>query len=120
MSTAENLFTGSLANDEQGSKVGDPRGSAELEPTRPGTNDPRGSIARNRLGSAGVHREEAAEATTISPPAAMQPVEWQLAHAKLLALAKSRAGLDWEEGRWLVLAKRSGVHIRLGFGSFAE
>jgi hypothetical protein len=46
--------------------------------------------------------------------------DWQRAHAELCSLARSRAGLDFDEGRWLVLALRSGAHVRLGYGSFAE
>ncbi|HYJ08706.1 MAG TPA: HNH endonuclease [Polyangiaceae bacterium] len=46
--------------------------------------------------------------------------EWQRAHDELLRLARSRAGLDFEEGRWLVLACQSRVHARLGYGSFNE
>jgi hypothetical protein len=46
--------------------------------------------------------------------------EWQRAHDELQRLARTRAGLDFEEGQWLVRAHRSGVHERLGFGSFSE
>jgi 5-methylcytosine-specific restriction endonuclease McrA len=35
-------------------------------------------------------------------------------------LAKKRAGLDHEEGRWLLRAIRFGTHLRLGYGSFHE
>src|SRR6188768_4064489 len=45
---------------------------------------------------------------------------WRLAHEQLRRLARSHAGLDFEEGRWLVAAWRTGVHARLGFGSFSE
>ena len=45
---------------------------------------------------------------------------WQRAHDELLRLAKKRAGLDFEEGRWLLSALRSGTHVRLGYGSFQE
>jgi hypothetical protein len=48
------------------------------------------------------------------------PIEWQRAHDELLRLARSRAGLDFDEGRWLLRACQSGVHARLGFGSFSE
>jgi hypothetical protein len=53
-------------------------------------------------------------------PTGGAPVDWQRAHDELLRLARSRAGLDFEEGRWLVRACQSGVHARLGFGSFSE
>jgi hypothetical protein len=46
-----------------------------------------------------------------------QDCEWQAAHAALVELARDRAGLDFEEGRWLLSARRSEVHARLGFGS---
>jgi hypothetical protein len=51
---------------------------------------------------------------------ARTPSEWQRAHDELQRLARSHAGLDFEEGRWLVRAHRSRVHERLGFGSFSE
>jgi hypothetical protein len=46
--------------------------------------------------------------------------EWQAAHAALVELSRSRAGLDLEEGRWLLSARRSQTHARLGYGSFTE
>jgi hypothetical protein len=46
--------------------------------------------------------------------------KWQRAHRELSRLAKARAGLDLEEGRWLLAALRSRTHVRLGFGSFVE
>lgn len=45
---------------------------------------------------------------------------WQVAHRELLGLARTRAGLDVEEGRWLVIARRSNTNARLGMGSFIE
>jgi hypothetical protein len=45
---------------------------------------------------------------------------WQVAHERLGLLARTRAGLDEEEGRWLLRAWRQRVHARLGFGSFGE
>lgn len=45
---------------------------------------------------------------------------WQRAHRELSRLAKARAGMDWEEGRWLLSAQRCRTHARLGFGSFVE
>src|SRR5216684_6244684 len=50
----------------------------------------------------------------------MNHLDWQQAHEQLSCLAKSRAGLDWEEGRALVSGLRAGVHLHLGFGTFAE
>jgi hypothetical protein len=47
-------------------------------------------------------------------------VDWLGAHEALLRLAKKRAGLDFEEGRWLLAALRAGAHLRLGYGSFQE
>src|SRR5262245_3927985 len=51
-----------------------------------------------------------------SEPAA----EWMLVHRTLSRLARERAAADAEEGRWLVAALRSAVHVHLGLGSFAE
>src|SRR5690348_18408592 len=45
---------------------------------------------------------------------------WQRAHEELVRLAETRAGLDYEEGRWLLRAQRAGAHARLGYGSFRE
>ena len=42
------------------------------------------------------------------------------AHTALTRLARERGAADAEEGRWLLLAWRSGAHVFLGFGSFAE
>ena len=46
--------------------------------------------------------------------------EWERAHHELERLAKTRAGLDWLEGQWLLRALRAGTHIRLGFAGFPE
>src|SRR5262245_66306420 len=45
---------------------------------------------------------------------------WQRAHEDLSRLAKSRARLDWQEGQSLLAALRAGVHLHLGYGTFAE
>src|SRR5262245_57947519 len=45
---------------------------------------------------------------------------WQRVHEELQRIATKRAGLDFEEGRWLLAAFRAGVHVRLGHGSFVE
>lgn len=47
-------------------------------------------------------------------------VEWVQAHRELSRLARQRAGLDAEEGRWLVAALRSAADVHLGYGSFSE
>jgi len=46
--------------------------------------------------------------------------DWERAHQELSRLAKTRAGLDFEEGQWLVRALRAGAHARLGFAGFTE
>src|SRR6187399_1179299 len=45
---------------------------------------------------------------------------WRQAHEALVRLATERAGLDCDEGRALLRARRSGAHVRLGFASFLE
>ncbi|HSU38988.1 MAG TPA: HNH endonuclease signature motif containing protein, partial [Polyangiaceae bacterium] len=47
-------------------------------------------------------------------------VSWRRAHKELVRLSSKRAGLDFEEGRWLLRAFRSGAHRELGYGSFHE
>src|SRR5262245_64091420 len=58
--------------------------------------------------------------STDSPPPADSPPAWQLAHENLVRLATTRARLDWEEGTSLLLGLRSGVHLHLGYGTFAD
>src|SRR5882724_13521420 len=48
------------------------------------------------------------------------PPAWQRAHEELTRLAKTRAHLDWQEGRSFVAALRTGAHLQLGFATFAE
>src|SRR5690349_25105337 len=47
-------------------------------------------------------------------------LDWHRAHDSLSHWARSRARLDWEEGRLLLDALRSNAHLHLGFGSFGE
>src|SRR3954464_15152902 len=47
-------------------------------------------------------------------------VSWRRAHEELVRLSAKRAGLDFEEGRWLLRAFRSGAHRELGYGSFQQ
>src|SRR5678816_1222413 len=67
-------------------------------------------------GMAGAKESHAAAADT-DPPAR---ADWERAHAELVRLARTRAGLDSEEAHWLLIALRSGAHRRLGFASFLE
>jgi hypothetical protein len=46
--------------------------------------------------------------------------DWFRAHEALSRLARQRAEADAEEGRWLLVARRSAAHVHLGFGSFGE
>jgi hypothetical protein len=52
--------------------------------------------------------------------AASDAAPWRQAHEELVRLAATRAGLDHEEGRWLLRAERAGAHARLGYASFRE
>ena len=64
---------------------------------------------------------ESALNTKQSPASESAPREaWLRAHEELVKLARKRAGLDFEEGRWMLCAFRDDAHARLGFGSFAE
>ena len=51
---------------------------------------------------------------------ARDAADWKRAHAALSRIARERAQLDAEEGRWLLRALRSAAHVHLGFASFAE
>jgi len=46
--------------------------------------------------------------------------DWTQVHAALSRLARERAALDAEEGRWLLCAFRTAVHLHLGHGSFTQ
>jgi hypothetical protein len=62
------------------------------------------------------HHESSSELAASEQPG----LDWHRAHEGLSRLAKSRARLDWEEGRLLLDALRSNAHLHLGFGSFGE
>src|SRR5262245_18132749 len=38
----------------------------------------------------------------------------------IVRLARSRGEQEYEEGRWLLAARRAAIHLRFGFASFAE
>jgi 5-methylcytosine-specific restriction endonuclease McrA len=63
---------------------------------------------------------EAAGTASVLDSASRGASEWRAAHEALSRLARQRAGLDFEEGTWLLAAQRAGVHARLGYGSFFE
>jgi len=46
--------------------------------------------------------------------------DWVKAHAELLQVARQRGELAGREGKALLWAMRSGVHVQLGYGSFVE
>jgi 5-methylcytosine-specific restriction endonuclease McrA len=46
--------------------------------------------------------------------------DWVQAHAALSRLARERAALDAEEGRWLLCAWRASAHVHVGYASFSE
>jgi hypothetical protein len=61
------------------------------------------------------------DASKLEPPSSREePPEWRRAHDDLTQLAKTRAHLDWQEGRSLRSALKTGAHLQLGFASFAE
>ena len=68
-----------------------------------------GAVAGGRDGAAGESRDTAG-----------RTARWQQAHQALVQLAKTRAGLDFDEGKRLLEALRARAHERLGFGSFVE
>jgi len=71
------------------------------------------------LSARDVSREEP-DASLDGPDSQERKLDWRWAHAKLSKLATCRARLDWDEGRSLLDALRSGAHLHLGFGSFGE
>jgi len=46
--------------------------------------------------------------------------DWKRIDETLRRLARDKGKYDFEEGRWLLAGLRSGVHLRLGFATFAE
>jgi len=68
-----------------------------------------------------THENLSAPEASFEPlPTRQEPLDWQRAHEELSELAKTRARLDWQEGIALLFALRSGAHVMLGFGTFAE
>src|SRR5258707_7473 len=68
-----------------------------------------------------THETPSAHERSLGPLSEHQePLDWKRAHHELFELAKSRARLDWQEGKALLFALRSGAHVMLGFGTFAE
>src|SRR5258707_3085173 len=68
-----------------------------------------------------MHADPSAHGSSFDGPNTETPkLDWQRAHDELSRLARCRARLDWEEGRSLLDALRSGAHLHLGFGSFGE
>lgn len=45
---------------------------------------------------------------------------WERVHERLVSFARTRAGLDFEEGAWLLAAARERVDRRLGYASVVE
>jgi RuvA, C-terminal domain/HNH endonuclease len=68
-----------------------------------------------------IHEDPSEQRSWSESRDTQQPrVDWRRAHEDLSRLARCRARLDWEEGRSLLDALRSGAHLHLGFGSFGE
>jgi hypothetical protein len=63
---------------------------------------------------------DAAGTAPVSDVATREASAWRAAHEALTRLARQRAGLDFEEGTWLLAAQGAGVHALLGYGSFFE
>jgi hypothetical protein len=45
---------------------------------------------------------------------------WREAHQQLQRIARGRGALDVEEAKWLLVARETGAHRELGYGSFLE
>src|SRR5713101_9445439 len=68
-----------------------------------------------------MHADPSEYGSSSDGPSTQTPkLDWRRAHEDLSRLAKCRARFDWEEGRSLLDALRSGAHLHLGFGSFGE
>ena len=65
-----------------------------------------------------THRDAAALSSREEP--LTEPPSWTEAHEALSRLARERAALDAEEGRWLLCALRAAAHVHFGFGSFCQ
>src|SRR5438132_7854397 len=46
--------------------------------------------------------------------------DWRGIDSAIVRLAANKGEFDYDEGRWLLAARRAAVHARLGFGSFAQ
>src|SRR4026209_1981967 len=64
---------------------------------------------------ASEHSHDIAENQVLLPM-----LDWKRAPAELVGLARKRAGLDREIGRWLLYARRAGTHAWLGYGNIHE
>jgi len=61
------------------------------------------------------------DASKLEPPSSREePPAWRRAHDDLTRLAKTRAHLDWQEGRSLLSALKTGAHLQLGYATFVE
>jgi hypothetical protein len=75
-----------------------------------------GVAPRKGSGSAVVHGFAMNDAIDIYVPEA----EWSAVDAAIVQIGRTRAEQDFEEGRWLLAARRCAVHTRLGFATFSE
>jgi hypothetical protein len=50
----------------------------------------------------------------------IERVSWKQAHRELQRIARRRATLDADEARWIVVAKKTQVHVELGYATFLE
>jgi len=77
-------------------------------------------LLRERTAGDAESERERAPATpspVLEPEAAS---DWTRVHERLVSLGKARAAHEREVCRWLLAARRLGVHARVGYASFAE
>ena len=67
-----------------------------------------------------MFEDKATVSSTGMDVAAFGGADWQQADRALRSIAARRAGLDAEEMRWLLVARRTALHRQLGFATLAE
>src|SRR5690349_23983213 len=74
---------------------------------------------REARGEAAMFEDKTTLSSAGMDVAVFGAADWQQADRALRSIAR-RAGLDAEEARWLLVARRTALHRQLGFATLAE